>query len=84
MYRLDNFDEFSQIDIEQDPAQGQQKPIVEPAKPAQQRQVEKVADSVKMGVAAAKDAQITADKTTTTYNVRVPAGASDEQMDKIV
>ena len=37
-----------------------------------------------MGVAAAKDAQITADKTTTTYNVRVPAGASDEQMDKIV
>ena len=37
-----------------------------------------------MGVAAAKDAQITADKTTTTYNVRVPSGASDEQMDKIV
>ena len=33
---------------------------------------------------AAKDSNITADKTTTTYNIKVPSGATEEQMDKIV
>jgi len=52
---------------------------VEAAKPAQERQVEKVANLV-ANQTKGQDSTITADKHTITYRATVPPGSSDDQM----
>ena len=52
---------------------------VEAAKPLQERQVEKVANTV-AGMNQGQGPQITADKHVVTYRATVPPGTTDSQM----